>query len=150
MNRNTEKWTRHDRKRVAEALWQNSYGEEFQQNLKEHINKHFPQLVIPQMIDRFNIAAGNAIKEWALQTTTAILNSWQENYQQECKKIEQSRFALERLLEFSTTQLREPFERLDIEIQQAFTGKSKQQPGFYLEKTLIDIFSMYYRCQLNS
>jgi predicted GTPase len=139
LHRNTEKWSRHDRKRVAEALWKNSYGEEFQQNLKEHINKHFPQLVIPQMIDRFNIAAGDAIKEWALQTTTAILNSSQKYYQQECKNIEQSRLALEHLLEFSTTKLREPFERLDIEIQQAFTGQSKKQPGFYLEKTLKEL-----------
>jgi GTPase Era involved in 16S rRNA processing len=136
---NTQKWTRHDKNRVAQALWQKSYGEEFQQNLREHINKHFPQLVIPQMIDRFNIAAGDAIKEWALQTTTAILNSSQKYYQQECKNIEQSRLALEHLLEFSTTKLREPFERLDIEIQQAFTGQSKKQPGFYLEKTLKEL-----------
>jgi hypothetical protein len=136
---NTQKWTRHDKNRVAQALWQKSYGEEFQQNLREHINKHFPQLVIPQMIDRFNIAAGDAIKEWALQTTTAILNSSQKYYQQECKNIEQSRLALEHLLEFSTTKLREPFERLDIEIHQAFTGQSKKQPGFYLEKTLKEL-----------
>jgi GTPase Era involved in 16S rRNA processing len=53
--RKVQNWSRHDRNRVAKELWQKSYAEEFQQNLRSHITKHFPQLVIPQMIDRFNI-----------------------------------------------------------------------------------------------
>lgn len=76
--RNTQKWSRHDRNRVAEALWQKSYAEEFQQYLSDHITQHFPQLVIPQIIERFNVDAGNAIAEWAMQTTTAIINSSEE------------------------------------------------------------------------
>ncbi|MDB9467220.1 dynamin family protein [Dolichospermum circinale] len=50
--RNIQKWNRHDKNRVAEALWEKSYAEEFHQNLTEHINQHFQQLVIPQMIER--------------------------------------------------------------------------------------------------
>ncbi|MCW9681648.1 dynamin family protein [Dolichospermum planctonicum UHCC 0167] len=137
--RNTQKWNRHDKNRVAEALWEKSYGEEFQENLREHINKHFPQLVIPQIIERFNIAAGNAIAEWATQTTNAILNSSEERYQEECEKISQIRSSIERFLQISDTNLREPFERIDTKIKQVIAEQSEDDPVLYLESTILDL-----------
>ncbi len=137
--RNTQKWSRHDRNRVAEALWQKSYAEEFQQNLKKHINQHFPQLVIPQIIESFNISAGNAITEWATQTTTAILNSSEERYQQECDQISYIRLAIERFLEISDTNLREPFERIDRKIKQVIAEESEDDPVLYLESTILEL-----------
>ena len=137
--RNTQKWNRHDKNRVAEALWEKSYAEEFQENLREHINKHFPQLVIPQIIERFNIAAGNAIAEWATQTTTAILNSSEEQYQQECENISQIRLSIERFLKISDTNLREPFERIDTKIKQVIAEQSEDDPVLYLESTILEL-----------
>lgn len=137
--RNTQKWNRHDKNRVAQALWEKSYGEEFQQNLKEHINKHFPQLVIPQMIDRFNITVGNAIKEWALQTTTAILNSSEKRYQQECEKISHIRSSLETFLEISNTNLRKKFEEINVKVKEVQAKKSEDDPMFYLEKKIKEL-----------
>jgi predicted GTPase len=136
--RNTQKWNRHDKNRVAEALWEKSYAEEFQENLREHINKHFPQLVIPQIIERFNIAAGNAITEWATQTTNAVLNSSEERYQQECENITQIRLSIERFLQISDTNLREPFERIDTKIKQVIAEQSEDDPVLYLESTLLE------------
>ena len=121
-----EKWPRHDQKRVADSLWQNSYGEEFKQYLREHISQHFPRLVIPQAIERFNIAAGNDVTEWALQTTTAILNSSEEDYKQECEKISLIRSKLNSLLETSGKELKEPFEKLYREIKDAERDESKK------------------------
>ncbi|WP_199291862.1 dynamin family protein [Aphanizomenon flos-aquae] len=137
--RNTQKWNRHDKNRVAEALWEKSYGEEFQENLREHINKHFPQLVIPQIIERFNIAAGNAIAEWATQTTNAVLNSSEERYQEECEKISQIRSSIERFLQISDTNLREPFERIDTKIKQVIAEQSEDDPVLYLESTILEL-----------
>lgn len=137
--RNTQKWNRHDKNRVAEALWEKSYGEEFQENLREHINKHFPQLVIPQIIERFNIAAGNAITEWSTQTTNAVLNSSEEQYQQECENIAQIRSSIERFLKISDTNLREPFERIDTKIKQVIAEQSEDDPVLYLESTILDL-----------
>lgn len=128
----TERWSRHDRNRVADALWQKSYAEEFQQSLREHISQHFPRLVIPQAIERFNIAAGNAITEWALQTTTAILNSSQERYQQECEKISWIRLSLNSFLEISDSKLREPFQTIKL----AIVEESGENVLRELEKTL--------------
>ncbi|MBO1062807.1 MAG: GTPase [Aphanizomenon flos-aquae CP01] len=125
--RNTQKWNRHEKNRVAEALWEKSYGEEFQENLREHINKHFPQLVIPQIIERFNIAAGNAIAEWATQTTNAVLNSSEERYQQECENIAQIRSSIERFLQISDTNLRKPFEKLDTKVKQILAEELKEE-----------------------
>lgn len=84
--RNTEKWSRHDRNRVANTLWKKSYAEEFQQCLREHISQHFPRLVIPQAIERFNIAAGNAITEWAIQTTRLEIGNT-SNIQAQLKRL---------------------------------------------------------------
>ncbi|MFN5953815.1 MAG: dynamin family protein [Dolichospermum sp.] len=137
--RNTQKWNRHDKNRVAEALWEKSYGEEFQENLREHINKHFPQLVIPQIIERFNIAAGNAIAEWSTQTTNAVLNSSEERYNQECENIAQIRLSIERFLQISDTNLREPFERIDTKIKQVIAEQSEDDPVLYLESTILEL-----------
>jgi GTPase Era involved in 16S rRNA processing len=135
LHRNTQKWTRHDRIRVSKALWENSYGEEFQENLREHINKHFPQLVIPQIIERFNIAAGNAIAEWANQITTAILNSSEERYQQECENILHIRSSLDRFLEISNINLKKPFEEISITIKES-AKKLDDDPMNPLKKKL--------------
>ncbi len=118
--RNVQRWSEHDRHRVAQALQQKSYAEEFQQNLIAHITKHFPQLVIPQAIERFNVAAANEVREWAVQTTSAILNSSEENYQQECNRISQIRIDLDRFLEISDSKLTEPFERATKELETQF------------------------------
>ncbi|BDI20071.1 hypothetical protein ANSO36C_58730 [Nostoc cf. commune SO-36] len=128
----TERWSRHDRNRVSDALWQKSYAEEFQQSLREHISQYFPRLVIPQAIERFNIAAGNAITEWALQTTTAILNSSEEKYQDENKNILQIRSVLKDFLEYSDKKLREPFEK----IKQVVEEKAGDEALRGLEETL--------------
>ena len=137
--RNTQRWSKHERSRVAEALWQKSYGGEFQQNLIEHIHKHFPQLVIPQMIDRFNITAGNAIREWAVQTTTAILNSSEELYQKECENISYIRLQLKRFLETSDTKLKEPFERLDTKVKQVLAQHSEDDVVTYIRTIISEL-----------
>lgn len=137
--RNVHKWSRHDRNRVAEALWQESYAEEFQQHLKEHINQHFPQLVIPQAIERFNVAAGNAVAEWAVQTTTAILSSSEEHYQQECENISHIRSSVDRFLQLSNANLRKPFEKIDAKFKEVREKKSEEDLVFYIEKTLNEL-----------
>jgi len=137
--RRTERWSRHDRNRVADSLWQQSYAEEFYQYLREHITQHFPQLVIPQIIERFNLAAGNAITEWATQTTTAILNSSEEQYQQECENISYIRSGIKHFLEISDTNLREPFERIDRKIKQVIAEESEDDPVLYLESTISEL-----------
>ncbi|KAF3886412.1 MULTISPECIES: dynamin family protein [Nostocales] len=137
--RKVEKWSRHDRNRVADTLWQKSYAEEFQQGLRAHISQHFPRLVIPQAIERFNIAAGNAVTEWALQTTTAFLNSSEERYQQECEKISWIRSTLETFLQISNQNLSKPFEEINAKVKQVLANPSEDDPVFYLEKKLKEI-----------
>ncbi|MDB9459119.1 dynamin family protein, partial [Dolichospermum circinale CS-545/17] len=135
--RNTQKWTRHDRNRVAEALWEKSYSGEFHQNLIEHINEHFPQLIIPQMIDRFNKAAANEIREWAVQTTDVILNSNKKKYEDKCENIVRIRSELKYFLDNSNKRLRDPFENINKEIQKALADKSAIDGAvLYLEDTL--------------
>lgn len=137
--RNANRWTRQDRVRVAQDLWQKSYAKEFQQQLKKHITEHFPKLVIPQAIERFNVAAGNSITEWAVQTTTAILNSSEELYQQECENLLQIRAALDRFLQLSNSNLRTPFEKIDKKIKEVINKESEDDPILYLENILNEL-----------
>ena len=136
---NVEKWSKPERNKVAEELWQKSYAGVFFYNLKNHITEHFPQLVIPQAIERFNVAAGNAVVEWAKQTTTAILNSSEDRYQQECKEIERIRKSIEHFLDIHSSNLREPFEEVGKKIQQVFKQQSEDDPVVYLENTVIKL-----------
>lgn len=137
--RNVQKWSRHDRTRVAEELWQKSYAEEFQQHLKEHITQHFPQLVIPQIIERFNISAGNAVTEWATQTTTAILNSSEERYKQEYENISRIRSSLKQFLEISNTNLKQPFERLETKVKQVLAKQSEDDVVKYIRTIISEL-----------
>ena len=111
----------------------------FHQNLINHITNHFPQLVIPQLIERFNIDAGNAVSEWSTQTTTAVLNSSKKDYEQECANIKQIRSSIERFLGISDRKLREPFERVDKKIKQVLTEESEDDPVLYLESTIREL-----------
>ncbi|MEO0644657.1 MAG: dynamin family protein [Cyanobacteria bacterium J06650_10] len=134
--RNQRRWSRHDQTRFSEALWQGAYSGEFQTTLKDHITQHFPQLVIPQMIDRFNITAGNAISEWAIQTTAAVLSSSEEEYRRECDEIERIRASLKRFLKTSDTKLREPFERINDNLRKSLEGTVEEDPIRYLENQI--------------
>ena len=138
--RNTQKWEKHDRKRVAQALWEKSYAGGFFHNLNNHITQHFPQLIIPQVIEGFNKTGGNAVAEWAKQTTTAILNSSEARYQQECEYITRIRILLERFLDISDRKLKEPFEEIDEKFKQVLEQQSEDDPVFdavtYLEQRI--------------
>lgn len=111
--RKVERWEHHERHRVAETVWEASYAKEFHKYLKEHIDQHFPQLVIPQIIDRFKAKAGNAIAEWAIQTTYAFINSSEEDYQKECYNISRIRQDISQFILQKAQELRGPFEEIE-------------------------------------
>ena len=139
---NTQNWNRHEKNRVAEALWQKSYAEEFNQYLIKHINQNFPQLVIPQIIERFNIAAGNSIAEWANQTTTAILNSSEERYQKECENLLHIKSKLQNFLDTSDKHLKRAFEQLDTQVNQVLENQVKHEPLYYIKTVIYDILKI--------
>ncbi|WYL95871.1 MAG: dynamin family protein [Gloeotrichia echinulata IR180] len=134
-----EDWSKQNRIGFAEGLWKISYAEEFQQNLKDHITQHFPKLVIPEIIKRFNESAGDAIGRWALQTTTSILNSSEENYQKECKKISDIRSSLEIFLEASNKNLRDPFKKLETKVKQVLAEESDDDPVTYIREIITEL-----------
>ncbi|NER85968.1 dynamin family protein [Moorena sp. SIO3A2] len=111
--RKVERWENHERRRVAQKVWEVSYAEEFHKYLKEHIDENFPQLVIPQIVDRFKAKAGNAVAEWAIQTTYAFINSSEENYQKECDNIAKIRQDISQFILQKAQELRGPFEQIE-------------------------------------
>jgi hypothetical protein len=117
-----KKWTLDQQELIAKELQTQSYAKDFEEQLSTHIAEHFPKLVIPQAIERFNVAAGNSIAQWAVQTTTAILNSSEENYQQKCEILSQTKENLDSFLQTSNAKLRQPlavFENLNIDTKTA-------------------------------
>jgi predicted GTPase len=117
-----KQWTISQQEQIAKELFKQSYAEEFEDKLSKHIAEHFPKLVIPQAIERFNVAAGNSIAQWAVQTTNAILNSSEENYQQECELLSQTKENLDSFLQASNAKLRQPlavFEKSNVDTKTA-------------------------------
>jgi len=137
--RKTQNWSIHDRNRVAKELWQKSYAEEFQQTLKDHITQYFPQLVIPPILERSNVMAGNAITEWMVQTTTAILNSSEAKYKKECENISNIRLELKQFFRVSNRNLKQPFEQINEKINQVLTKTSEEDIVLYIELKLKEL-----------
>ena len=137
--RKAENWSSQDRVRVAEDLWKKSYAEEFQEYLNSHITEHFPKLVIPQVIEKFNVSAGNSIAQWSVQTTTAILNSSEENYQQEINKILEIKSSLENFLKVSDANLRKPFEKINKKCEEYLSKQTKEDPISILTEAITDL-----------
>lgn len=122
LDNDPKKWTVSQQEQIAKELFKQSYAEEFEKKLSKHIAEHFPKLVIPQAIEKFNVAAGNSIAQWVVQTTTAILNSSEENYQQESELLSRTKENLDSFLQASDAKLRQPlavFEKLDIDTKTA-------------------------------
>lgn len=122
LDNHPQKWTVSQQEQIAKELFKQSYAEEFEDKLSKHIAEHFPKLVIPQAIEKFKVAAGNSIAQWAVQTTTAILNSSEENYQQESELLSQTKENIDSFLQASNAKLRQPlavFEKLNIDTKTA-------------------------------
>ena len=73
--RNVQKWSDYECGRVADAVWQTAYADRFHDDLKNHIQINFPQLIIPQSVIKFKEESGYQLVEWSTQTTRAIINS---------------------------------------------------------------------------
>jgi GTPase Era involved in 16S rRNA processing/flagellar capping protein FliD len=137
--RKAENWSSQDRIRVAEDLWQKSYAEEFQQYLNLHITQHFPKLVIPHSLEKFNIGAGYSIAQWAVQTTTAILNSSEDNYEREIERLLQIKSSLDHFLKISDATLRKPFEKINQKCQEYISQQTDDDPLSVLTEAITDL-----------
>nr|QFZ93019.1 GTPase [Synechococcus elongatus PCC 11802] len=141
--RNVQKWSSFERERVTEELLNNSYAKVFYRRLQEHIDSNFPYLVIPQIISKFNKLAGYAISEWSRQTTTAILNSSEQEYQKECENIELIRNSIHEFLEVSADELQKPFRKAEQGLKKSLTVDNESETGrdaiYYLESAITDL-----------
>ncbi len=144
--RKVEKWKQHDRNRVADALWERSYALTFQQHLAEHVNQHFPNLVIPQILERFSVAAGNAVVEWSVQTTSAILNSTKERYLKERQELQETKIQLHKFLENSSFELSEPFKDIKKDINQKFEEESNAKDA----ESFLDEFITFFQIRMSN
>ncbi len=104
-------WTDHDFKRVSDAVWQNSYGADFFTALGQHIQAHFPVLVIPSIVQHFEKEADSVVGE-VMRTCYSQLNSSKENYEQACAALIRQNAELRQFLAQSKQILIEPFDQL--------------------------------------
>jgi hypothetical protein len=111
--RNVQKWSEYECGRVADAVWQTAYAERFHDDLKNHIQINFPQLIIPQSVIKFKEKSGYQLVEWSTQTTRAIINSSEEKYQEERRLIKCIKVNLSQFIQERAAELREPFDLID-------------------------------------
>jgi len=104
-------WSDQDFKRVSDAVWQNSYGADFFMALDQHIQAHFPVLVIPSIVQHFEKEADSVVGE-VMRTCYSQLNSSKENYEQACADLIRQNAELRQFLAQSKQILLEPFDQL--------------------------------------
>ena len=112
--RNVQKWSEYECGRVADAVWQTAYADRFHDDLKNHIQINFPQLIIPQSVIKFKEKSGYQLVEWSTQTARAIINSSEEKYQEERRLIKCTKVNLSQFIKDRANELREPFNRIDL------------------------------------
>jgi DNA-binding ferritin-like protein len=152
--RNVQKWSEYECGRVADAVWQTAYADRFHDDLKNHIQINFPQLIIPQSVIKFKEESGYQLVEWATQTTSAIVNGSEDKYQKECQNIEKTKNDLSKFIKNKAAELKEPFNKIDsilnnhnsnsdpiVQVEQIIT-KLKTNEGSYqpIAKSLAPIY----------
>ncbi|MEN8216098.1 MAG: dynamin family protein [Pseudomonadota bacterium] len=102
--RKISKWSESERKQVAEAVWRESYGYEFDETLRRHIHDNLPQLLLPHLVKSVTDAAGEAFTN-AHQIAHARINATEERYQAECERLDRIGVDLQQLREESKQEL---------------------------------------------
>ena len=116
--RRAEKWSSQDMIRVSDGIHETSYAKDFQASLKQHIEDHLPEIIIPQIIDEFkqNIAAENAQRQncavWTLQTLDAAIRMSRDGYQSTLNWLKTVEKQLEQQRQVRAEKLLKPFARI--------------------------------------
>jgi stress response protein SCP2/GTPase Era involved in 16S rRNA processing len=111
MPRDLEQLSEHEFNRISEAVWQNSYGGEFFKDLENHIQAHFPTLVIPTIVQRFEKEVSDAIGEVA-RICYSEMNSSKEDYEKACELLHRQNAELCGFLDQAQQTLKNAFDNL--------------------------------------
>jgi hypothetical protein len=84
--RRVSNWSDLNRQHVAEAVWVSSYGQEFEDTLRQHIQANIPQLLLPHLIKEFIDVASEAFAT-ADQIVHANVNATEAQYAQACDRL---------------------------------------------------------------
>lgn len=109
----TTQWTSQDYDAVGKVLWKTSRAEAFFEKLKAHVRTHFPELVLPQAIDRFKMNVAGDLVEWVTQTAQAELNSSEERYEREQRRVEDISTKLQAIAEQNQASLLAPLKEIE-------------------------------------
>jgi stress response protein SCP2/GTPase Era involved in 16S rRNA processing len=109
--RSPSKWSEREFERVSNAVWQNSYGGEFFDNLDGHIQAHFPTLVIPTIVQRFEKEVSDAIGDIAA-TCYSEMNSSKEDYEKAVALLHEQNAELRSFLDSAKQTLQGAFDNL--------------------------------------
>jgi predicted GTPase len=137
-------WTDHDRKRLYDGIWPETNAEVFQKRLKQHIQDEYPQLIIPQILQDFKDNAASKLITWASQTVSSIINSSEENYLFECKRIQDVKVNLGENIQKKAQALRDPFDEIEEVLQGTLLPREEnssdvKEPLRELEKIIVGL-----------
>jgi hypothetical protein len=114
----TNQWTGDDFQAVGKMMWKTSRAEAFFTSLQNHVATHFPELVLPQAVDRFKMNVAGDLVEWVVQTAQAELNSSTERFELERKRVDEIGAKLRAITQQNARSLLEPIEKLVAELNE--------------------------------
>jgi hypothetical protein len=91
--------------KIAERIWELSYGKSFDETLKNHIKANLPQLLLPHLLKPVADIASKALIE-ADQIMNGYKNNTEIKYAETCKRLAQIREDLKKLDEFEQRNLK--------------------------------------------
>jgi hypothetical protein len=80
------KWSAHDCKMIAEAVWRASYAADFDQTLRQHVQDNLPQLLLPHLLKSVADVAGDCLTS-VDQIAHAHIHAKKERYDNECARL---------------------------------------------------------------
>lgn len=87
----TNEESKSTRKKIAYKLWEKSRSEAFHTSLMRHIESHLPQLIIPQIIDKFKNSQKNSTDIGPIKGLELLVKASQDErdqYEERLKQIE--------------------------------------------------------------
>ena len=133
MPRSVSKWNEHEFDRVSETVWENSYGGELFSNLDGHIQRHFPTLVIPTIVQKFEEEVSDAVGE-IVRTCYSEINSSKEDYEKACELLHSQNAELREFLSEAQQMLTNSFDNLLDDLKK--NPESEEAFEFFVEELL--------------
>ena len=136
-------WNVAQRRAVGDALWKESGAEEFLAHLRNHIDRHLPEIIIPPILDQFWKAQSGEASKWAINGIQSILVSAGRDYESKLTELD----AKEKIVDAVVNRHKEMLEQLVGSAVSCFSPQKSEgessKLGFGMDGLRVALINIY-------